>query len=345
MSKNEVEKQLVFEKLDGALADIISSAGHSELWGYDLSTVDTPVRECLLRKFLQANNYEFDKAKNQLSKTLKWRKTFRPLSAAFSEQHAKKFDVLGIVTDSSKDSRVVTWNLYGVVKNREELFGDLDAFIRWRVGLMEQGLSKLDFSKSESAYMDQVHDYEGVSILKLDTSTRAATQKAIAIFQDYYPEVLYKKYFLNVPWIMSWMFTLVKPLVSKETLAKFEVMSDGSKLSSKMGDWVPKVYGGKAESLDAIKVTSFKPVNESLLQKEQATPEKGQAKAEDKSEGKPEDKAEENSEDKAVDEAEEKPLDKAEEKAEDKSVDKPVDNPAEKPEEKTEDKPAEPAKE
>lgn len=32
----------------------------------------------------------------------------------------------------------MTLNLYGTIKDNQAVFGDLDRFLRWRVGLMEK---------------------------------------------------------------------------------------------------------------------------------------------------------------------------------------------------------------
>jgi hypothetical protein len=264
MSKNEVEKQLALEKLQGQVEALVEEADHGELFGEDLKGAEKGVQETLLNKFLQANQHDVDAAKSQLLKTLKWRKKFSPLSAAFKEKHKEVYDELGLVT--KHESTVMTWNLYGAVEDKERVFGDLDSFLRWRVGLMELGISKLDFSDAAKSKMSQVHDYKGVNFFAMDAKTKTATKNTIQIFQDYYPEMLDKKYFVNVPKIMGWVFTLVKPLVSKETLEKFNVLSDGSKLASSVGDWTPKSYGGKAESLAALRLTEFTPLNPQLVE-------------------------------------------------------------------------------
>lgn len=267
-SKNEVEKQLAFEELEKSLDDLIKAAEHSELYGYDLNALNDDdgkiIKERLLRKFLQANGYEIGAAKQQFLKTLKWRKTFKPLDAAYKETHSEILDKVGVVTkqvvtEKENQTLVTTWNLYGAVADRQLIFGDLDKFLRWRVALMEKGISLLDFTKEDESCMSQVHDYFNVSFLRLDSSTKAASKAAIDLFQNYYPEFLGSKYFVNVPTFMQWMFAFVRPFLSKETVAKFHVIADGSNLASQLGQWVPKNYGGKAESLSAIKVSEFGP--------------------------------------------------------------------------------------
>lgn len=269
--KNEVEKQLAYEDFDKNVNELIQKAQYSELYGYNLETLVESqegkiIRERLLRKFLQGNNYDIEPAKNQLLKTLKWRKSFRPLDAAFKEVHSKELAKVGFVT--SHDGKVTTWNLYGAIKDRQLVFGDLKKFLRWRVSLMEQGISLLDFTKEDHSSMVQVHDYFNVSFLHLDSSTKAASKAAIDLFQSYYPEFLSAKYFVNVPTVMQWMFAFVKPFLSKETVAKFHVVSHGINLASDLGDWIPSKYGGKAKSWDSMMVTAFEPKDATLVIKD-----------------------------------------------------------------------------
>ncbi|CAN6630382.1 phosphatidylinositol transfer protein Sfh5p [Trichomonascus vanleenenianus] len=250
MVLNEVEKQLAYEKLEGLLSDLIETTGHSELFGVDLRSSDDTVKERLLRKFLQANEYEITTATEQLKKTLEWRKEFKPLAAGFEETHESFYDEVGLLTKAG--GVVVTWNLYGAVKDRAKVFGNLEAFLRWRVGLMERSIALCDFSEEETSYITQVHDYDDVSFLRLDSDTKAASKETINMFQSYYPELLERKFFVNVPRVMSWIFMLVKPWIAKETQKKFVVLSDAKGVAKELGDWVPRSYGGKAEDLASI---------------------------------------------------------------------------------------------
>ncbi|VVT58386.1 uncharacterized protein SAPINGB_P006180 [Magnusiomyces paraingens] len=169
---------------------------------------------------------------------------------------------------AASDNLVVTWNLYGRVPNRAEVFGNLDAFLRYRVGLMERGLAALDFTKPETSYMAQVHDYNNVSFLRLDAPTKAASKATIDIFTKYYPELLNVKYFVNVPRIMSWVFSFTRMFLPKATLDKFHVVSDGHDLALQTGNvWVPLEYGGNAESFDAIVLPDIEPRDSELVTK------------------------------------------------------------------------------
>ena len=100
--------------------------------------------------------------------------------------------------------------------------------------------------------MIQLHDYQGVSFLRMDSSTKLASKKTIQVMADYYPELLSVKYFVNVPVVMSWVFTAMRPMLSRETMRKFRVLSSGKGVASDLGDEVPTVYGGKGSDLAEV---------------------------------------------------------------------------------------------
>ncbi|KAF5103011.1 hypothetical protein D0Z03_000301 [Geotrichum reessii] len=160
---------------------------------------------------------------------------------------------------------IMTWNLYGAVKNRKQLFSDLEGFLRWRVGIMERSIALLDFSSIETSYIVQLHDYHNVSFIFLDSPTKAASKATIELFQNYYPEFLNVKYFVNIPIVMSWLYSFVKLLVSKETSDKFRVIANGADLAATAGNWVPKKYGGIADGFDEIAVKQIEPIDATLI--------------------------------------------------------------------------------
>lgn len=339
-------KSVQINKLLSQLPAIIEAAGYSELYGYDLATIEeipngTVIRDRLLDKFLVANTYHIGNAALQLQDTLKWRKAFNPLSAGFLEKHDEVLQKIGVitsvplplvkkikpkpeftpkfnddepeaeaapekkkeaaeeaeetaeastsaaapeetdapasVTEAVEDEEdegvspgniIVTWNLYGQVPNRSEVFGRLDAFLRYRVGLMEEGIAALDFTKPETSYMAQVHDYDNVSFFRLDGATKEASKAVIDIFTKYYPELLNTKFFVNVPRIMSWMFSFTRLFLAKATVSKFHVVAYGQDLALQTGHtWVPVQYGGNSESFDVIALKGIEPRDASLVTK------------------------------------------------------------------------------
>ncbi|KAF2191100.1 phosphatidylinositol transfer protein SFH5 [Zopfia rhizophila CBS 207.26] len=249
--------------------ELTTQADHNEVYGITLSPSNAFQTKLILQKYLRANSNDLAKAKEQLLETLEWRREFNPVKA-MEETHSKdRFEGLGYilnlddVPESNNKSDVVTFNIYGAVKDNKATFGDLDGFLRWRVGLMEKSVQKLglatatqpipDFCQGPDPYQGfQVHDYLQVSFIRMDPNAKAASKKTIETFGRYYPETLSRKFFVNVPVVMGWLFAAMKLFVAKETVKKFTVLSYGEQLAGELGPQIPKVYGGQAEDLKVI---------------------------------------------------------------------------------------------
>lgn len=243
------------KEYETAAVEAFEETSYQEIFGLNYSTDPSTWDKGhinVLRKFLTANNGDVEAAKKQLVGALKWRKEYKPLDS-MKEEFDPELCKLGLVTQSP-DKNVVVWNLYGAVKNPGEFFAQLDKFIRWRVMLHETALSHLDFSSDTRDKMDQVHDYMNVSFLRMDSTIRNASKKVIEMFQSYYPETLNLKFFVNVPYLMMFVFKIVSSFSQGETIKKFRVISNGTSLNNDLGNWIPKTYGGKAENLASLEV-------------------------------------------------------------------------------------------
>jgi hypothetical protein len=114
-------------KLLAKLPEILKTSDYSEIYGVTLVPGHDFPTLLILQKFLRANQNDLAKAEEQLLKTLQWRKEFNPLAAVKESFAKEKFEGLGYVTTTG--SKVVTWNIYGAVKDYEKTFGDLDAYV------------------------------------------------------------------------------------------------------------------------------------------------------------------------------------------------------------------------
>ncbi|KAF9646226.1 CRAL/TRIO domain-containing protein [Thelephora ganbajun] len=225
------------------------------LWGVPIDP-SNPVGDArvsvVLVKFLRARELNVENATNMMISTLKWREEFKTDEVVTEEFPQDLFGSVGHVFGKDKDGRPVTYNIYGGDKDIAAVFADVPKFIRWRVQLMERGITLIDFTNVDS--MVQVHDYEGVGLRSRDANSKAAASQASKIFQDYYPEFLSKKFFINVPTFMTWIFWLFKPLISANTLAKMNVVGSGTATISEAllpvvdARELPKRYGGEAEA-------------------------------------------------------------------------------------------------
>ncbi|KAJ4377663.1 Non-classical phosphatidylinositol transfer protein (PITP) [Neocucurbitaria cava] len=248
---------------------LVTEAGHNEVYGVELSKSNPFHTKLILQKFLRANQNDLEKAKLQLLETLKFRKEFDPVKAAGESFEQSRFGGLGYilevegVPESPNKKDIVTFNIYGAVKDNKATFGDLDGFLRWRVGLMEKSVQKLNLSSATEPIPNynegpdpyqgfQIHDYLQVSFLRQDPHVKAATKKTIEILGRHYPETLSRKFFVNVPVVMGWLYSAMKMVIAKETVKKFTVLSYGNQLATELGPNIPKVYGGTTGDLGDV---------------------------------------------------------------------------------------------
>lgn len=101
---------------------------------------------------------------------------------------------------------------------------------------------------------------------------RNCSKTVIGIFQKYYPELLYAKYFVNVPTVFGWVYDLIKKFVDESTRKKFVVLTDGNKLGQYLKGCPQEGYGGqdKQNNLSKQNVTNVHPTEYGLyiLQKQ-----------------------------------------------------------------------------
>ncbi|KAL6453208.1 SFH5 Phosphatidylinositol transfer protein SFH5 [Candida maltosa Xu316] len=259
--KQAVKLSLFVESLPDILLKL-ENPEYDEIFGYRINTTDKPhvdenIRNEILLKFLVADNYDLKLAEERLIKTLNWRNKFQPLHAAFAEKFDDELNELGSITNftSAKPNlHVTTWNLYGNLKNPKTIFQKFEStslpgnqFLRWRIGMMEQALQLLDFSNSELNKIAQIQDTNNVSMFSIDPGMKQGMKDIIQIFGENYPELLSVKFFINVPYIMGWVFTFFKTirLISEETLKKFQVLNHGDLGEFYPKSDLPKNYGGE----------------------------------------------------------------------------------------------------
>ena len=122
-------------KFYDAFEDLVTSASHNEVYGIELTKAKPFHTKLILQKLLRANQNDVEKAKTQLLETLKWRRQFDPIKAASETYDKAKFDGLGYVLEvegvpeSPNDKDIVTFNIYGAVKDNKATFGDLDLYV------------------------------------------------------------------------------------------------------------------------------------------------------------------------------------------------------------------------
>lgn len=129
--KKKAENVTPLELLLADLPAVIQEAGHGEIWGIELEDGDDVPTTIVLEKFLRANAKDVVKAKAQLTEALKWRKKVDPAKLLAEVAFDKsKFGSLGYVTVYPKTEahakEIVTWNIYGAVKDNKATFGNVE---------------------------------------------------------------------------------------------------------------------------------------------------------------------------------------------------------------------------
>ncbi|KAF7308356.1 CRAL-TRIO domain-containing protein [Mycena chlorophos] len=225
------------------------------LWGVpiDPTNLSADARtSVVLMKFLRARNLNPSAANEMFIATLRWRDEFKVDDACKEEFPQDVFGKLGHIYGKDKDGRPVVYNVYGGNSDINAVFGDVERFLRWRVAFMEKSLLLLDFVTVDQCI--QVHDYEGVSMTSRTPESKKAASEASSIFGSHYPELLYKKFFVNVPGYMSWIFWIFKTIMPAATFGKLTMVGTGSSSIGKAllpfiaADQLPKRYGGTAEA-------------------------------------------------------------------------------------------------
>jgi hypothetical protein len=118
-------------KLTARVPDILKKADHTEMWGVELAGEEklaAAPAQVVLQKYLRANNDDVAAAEKQLTSALEWRKKMQPLELIDETFDKKKFGNLGYVTthkNEKGEETVITWNVYGAVKDNKTTFGDV----------------------------------------------------------------------------------------------------------------------------------------------------------------------------------------------------------------------------
>lgn len=179
-----------------------------------------------------------------------WRKDFN-MTTLTSETFPKEVSELGTVHGFDKQGCPVTYNFYGGMSEDLVLTPEkgVETFIRWRVQLMEKAIAKLDWEKDIET-ITQIHDYMGASFFP-SSKMRAVTKQIIDIFQNYYPEFLSQKLFVNVSGFLSTLYSLISTFVNRKTKSKFSMIAAGKTREALLEiieiQQLPSRYGGFVE--------------------------------------------------------------------------------------------------
>ncbi|GAU37963.1 hypothetical protein TSUD_269780 [Trifolium subterraneum] len=221
-----------------------------EIWGIPLLADERS--DVILLKFLRARDFKVKEAFTMIKQTVLWRKEFG-IEALLQEDLGTDWDKVVFTNGYDKEGHPVYYNVFGEFEDKElyqKTFSDdekRNKFIRWRIQSLEKSVRKLDFTPSGISTIVQVNDLNNSPGLG-KKELRQATNKALQLLQDNYPEFVAKQVFINVPWWYLAFSRMISAFLTQRTKSKF-VFAGPSKSADTLFKYiapeqVPVQYGG-----------------------------------------------------------------------------------------------------
>ncbi|RDX65369.1 Patellin-3, partial [Mucuna pruriens] len=218
--KKEVEVTVTEEKK--AEKEVVAPE-EVEIWGIPLLADERS--DVILLKFLRARDFKVKEAFSMIKNTVRWRKEFG-IDGLVLEDLGSDWDKVVFNHGYDKQGHTVCYNVFGEFENKElynKTFSDEEKrnkFIRWRIQVLEKSVRSLDFSPTAISTIVQVNDLKNSPGLG-KRELRQATNQALQLLQDNYPELVAKQIFINVPWWYLAFSRMISPFFTQRTKSKF----------------------------------------------------------------------------------------------------------------------------
>ncbi|CAI9764100.1 unnamed protein product [Fraxinus pennsylvanica] len=224
-----------------------------ELWGYPLLANEKS--DVILLKFLRARDFKVKEALAMLKSVVAWRKKFKIDELLEEEGIGEGLERVAYIHGMDKEGHPVCYNAFGEFQDKElynKTLSDAEKrskFLRWYIQFLEKNIRKLDFSPDGTCTIVQITDLKsspGLFLFK--TELRQATNQALQLLQDNYPEFVAKQVFINVPWWYVAYNRMISPFLTQRTKSKF-VFASPAKTAETLFKYiapeqVPVQYGG-----------------------------------------------------------------------------------------------------
>ncbi|KAI3918402.1 hypothetical protein MKX01_041722 [Papaver californicum] len=223
------------------------------IWGIPL--IGDEKSDVILLKFLRARDFKVKEAFTMIKNTVKWRKEFG-IDTLLDEDLGLSNDLEKVVfmNGFDKEGHPVCYNVYGEFQSKDlysKMFSSEEKrqkFLQWRIQFLEKSIRKLDFGPTGGvSTIVQINDLKN-SPGPGKWELRQATNQALNLLQDNYPEFVAKQVFINVPWWYLAFYRMISPFLTQRTKSKF-VFAGPSKSPETLFKYispeqVPVQYGG-----------------------------------------------------------------------------------------------------
>uniref|UniRef100_A0A7N1A7L8 Patellin-3 n=1 Tax=Kalanchoe fedtschenkoi TaxID=63787 RepID=A0A7N1A7L8_KALFE len=259
-----------------------SAPEEASIWGIPLLADDRS--DVILLKFLRARDFKVKEAFNMIRNTVRWRKEFKIDQLLEEEDLGNNglLDKVVFMKGFDKEGHPVCYNVYGEFQNKDlynTTLSDQEKrlnFLRWRIQFLEKSIRKLDFSPGGVSTIVQVNDLKN-SPGPTKKELRLATNQALQLLQDNYPEFVAKQVFINVPWWYLAFNRMISPFLTQRTKSKF-VFAGPSRTADTLFKYiapeqVPLQYGGMSggdqesfTTADAVTEVLIKPTSKHTIE-------------------------------------------------------------------------------
>ncbi|KAG8389656.1 hypothetical protein BUALT_Bualt01G0001600 [Buddleja alternifolia] len=238
------------------------------IWGVPLLADERS--DIILLKFLTARDFKVKEAFTMLKNVVAWRKEFKIDELLEEEGIGEEgLDKVVYIHGVDKEGHPVSYNAFGEFQDKElysNSFSDADKrskFLRWYIQFLEKNIRKLDFSPTPTP--TATDHQEGIStivqvtdlknspgLILFKKELRQATNQALQLLQDNYPEFVAKQVFINVPWWYVAYNRMISPFLTQRTKSKF-VFAGPTRTAETLFKYiapeqVPVQYGGLSKA-------------------------------------------------------------------------------------------------
>lgn len=199
--------------------------------------------DACLRRYLEARNWNVDKARKMIEETLKWRATYKPEEIRWHEvAHEGETGKVSRAEFRDRQGRTVL-----IMRPGKQNTTSSEGNIRHLVYLLENAILNLPEGQEQMSWLI---DYTGFSI-STNVSVRTA-RDIINILQNHYPERLAVAFLYNPPRFFQAFWKAVKYFLDPKTSQKVKFVYPNNKDSVElMRSYfdvanLPKEFGGNA---------------------------------------------------------------------------------------------------
>ncbi|OVA10930.1 CRAL-TRIO domain [Macleaya cordata] len=232
--------------------------------------------DVILQKFLRARDFKVKEAFTMIKNVVRWRKEFG-IEELLEEDLGNDFEKVVFMDGVDKEGHPVCYNVFGEFSNKDlQKTFTAEKFLRWRIQFLEKSIRKLDFTPGGISTLVQVNDLKN-SPGPFQKELRVATNQAVTLLQDNYPEFVAKQIFVNVPWWYLAFNRMISPFLTLRTKSKF-VFAGPSKSADTLFKYVapeqvPVQFGGlnkegehEFSTADSVTEITIKPASKQTVE-------------------------------------------------------------------------------